>query len=263
MSRTKRFVDDVTVLDSPSVKTLNEFTSFFEQASRTVSFREALIEAGVDAEYVVSHANVVATRAKNNGVLSKLNITEDDARIIAGYTVEVPSHRGVSMYTVLNSTLRGNRSVPSMTKIRNLFVLFLSSLRKLPRVTRPVVYRGINVGINLDRVVSRVVSFMSFASTSCDRSVANGFVGSGSGTLLILRGDCIGYDLSELSEFPLEREVLLEPETRYMVSSVVHPGITCADCQYVMSSPILQSITPMRGLYNYYTMKYKILGGDI
>ena len=213
------------------------------------SFRDALIEAGANADFVIRNANTVVSRLQGNlGTL-----TEDEARVIAGYTVEVPEGQGESMYTVLNTALRGDRSMSSMMRIRDLFMMFLGALRKLPLVEIPVLHRGIDVHIDL---TGQTATFSAFTSTSASKNVAREFVGrQGSGTVLTFE-HCFGYDISKFSLFPQEQEVLIEPETKFLILSVEPGTITTASCDHIPSMPILQGITSMRHTYDYLCQKW-------
>ena len=96
-SRTARFVERNVSESSETVDSLISMESFLSQVPDGIDFTEALMYAGVDPDYVIKKAQPVVKRAAENGVLKKLNITEEEALIIAGYTVE-GAPGTVSMY---------------------------------------------------------------------------------------------------------------------------------------------------------------------
>jgi len=195
-------------------QSLNDKVCFLAETPNEIDFRQALTTARLDADYIISQANIVVARAKSDRTLERLCLTENEARVIASYTLDVPRDKGMSVSFALNRVLRGDRSDESFRSIRNLFVMFLRTLRKLPQVRKDEVYCGIELTAGSEIRMDQVITMYGFTSTSYDLNVLNG---RRRGTLLVLKGPYIGYDLSPLSVFPMEKELLLEPDTKFRV----------------------------------------------
>jgi len=244
MSRTGRFIESASPSSaSGRIASLNEFTSFFSSVPEDINFYEALKTAKVDAESVIDRAKAVVKRASENGSLGKLGIDEKDALVIAAYTVESSGGR-LSMYDALNRTLRGAHTESTLEPIRPLLVLFLRTLRKLPMVTKTKVYRGIDVSLGHSVKTDDVTTWWAFTSVTWNMDITNTFVGSTGGSLFIIEGSCSGYDLSVLSAFPGECELLLEPETRIRTTGVVKLGssATLIQCKPEPSVPVIEEL---------------------
>ena len=244
-SRADRFVERSVSSSSGPIAPLNTMESFF---SNEIFLEEALSFAGVDAEYVIGRAMPAVKRAAGNGVLRRLNLTEEEALVIAAYTVE-GRPGSLSMYDVLNRTLRETRDPRSMKRIRMLLVIFLRALRKLPVVEKDRVYRGIDVNLGPSLKSGSTVTWWGFTSVTWNVEITNTFVGRTGGSLFQIEGSCKGYDISELSVFPAESELLIEPETRIKINAVIKMGASASmmQCSIEPSELILQRVVPSNG----------------
>jgi len=236
-----RFIETNLSGGSGSMVSLNVFERRIrELIPSSIRLYDALSRAGVNVDYTMNHARSILCRIKSQGLVSKYRLTDDEAMCIAAYTIEV--HSGQSMYTVLNRVLRSPRSESSLIPIAPLLVLFLRSLRKLPLVEKTDLYRAIDVTLTMNKGPSM---WWAFTSTTWNMDVTNTFVGSHGGSLLIIKGNCKGYDVSEFSEFPAEKELLIEPETRFNVSSLVRlGGGLVVQCDISPSQPVLLNLAP-------------------
>ena len=82
--------------------------------------------------------------------------------------------------------------------------------------------------------------FWPFTSTSDDESVANGFIGNGTGTKFKIEGDNLwGYDIT-LFNVCKEKEILLEPESKYVVENIKEGNIIEVTCKLIDKPQILQ-----------------------
>ena len=244
-SRAARFVERSIPVSAGQVVSLNTMEAYFSQVPAEIDLNEALVCAGVDADHVIESALRAVRRATANGMLEKLNLTENEALTLAAYTVEGRSG-SMSMYDVLNRTLRETRDKVSMVRIRSLLVLFLRSLRKLPLVEKEKVFRGIDVNLGKSLEAGTRVTWWGFSSVTWNAAATNTFVGTTGGSLFLVEGRCRGYDLSVLSVFPDEAELLLEPETVVQIAAVVNLGPTASliQCNIVPNKPVLQRIAP-------------------
>jgi hypothetical protein len=173
------------------------------------------------------------------------NITKEDAYIICSYTCE-SKEREYSPYKILNRNLVSNDRQNGVKNISQYLYIFLKSLRKLPRYypENKVLYRCLTCQVNLSEGNNNTVSykignkktFWGFTSTSSDVKMTYSFLkkeeNNKTGTIFSLSGDVWGYDIEPFNYFH-EKEILLEPERKYIISNVIPPvnndiiNITC------------------------------------
>ena len=167
------------------------------------------------------------------------NITKDDAYIICAYTCE-SKEKKYSPYKILNQNLVSDDRKNSIENISKYLYIFLKSLRKLPRYypikPNKYLYRCISHKVNLakdpfnDKLVPYIngnkKTFQGFTSTSSNpKSTYNFLEKDGkfkTGTIFLLGGDIWGYDI-ELFNYYGEKEILLEPEKKFIVENVLPP----------------------------------------
>eukprot|EP00727_Mastigamoeba_balamuthi_P009294 m51a1_g4988 putative nod3 protein (973) ;mRNA; f:89665-94366 len=158
--------------------------------------------------------------ARAQGALPETLSTEQ-ATAVALYTWHDVDSPRRSPYAIVNEALMTGSGLGAA---RGLAWWVLTSLRRLPRVhPSPGVYRGIRTRVSTGEYkAGEEVTWGAFSSTSTDVKATEAFVGA-KGTFFEALG-CWGYDLSDLSLFPSESEVLLEPGTRLRVESVIDRG---------------------------------------
>ena len=145
--------------------------------------------------------------SRNARLDSMKTLKKDEAAAILLYTLEW-NPREESLYHILNKTLssrdRDRKLEPWLLFLR----LLLVALSKLPLVENTTVYRGIPS--LADYSGKQEVTWYSFTSTSSDEQVARGFCSKkgDASTLFVIRVRS-GRDLSGLSIYPQEKEVLL------------------------------------------------------
>ena len=220
---------------------LNTMAPLFASCPLEQNLANALSFVGVSTDEVMQKASEIVMSAVQRGVLERLKLDFEEALCIAAYTVE--TKKGPSMYRAMNDILRQKHTKESLLPLWPLLVMFLKALRKLPRVKKNVVYRGVNKDLGEQLQNGTTATWWGFTSTSWDMESTNNFISS-NGSLLILDGPCEGYDLHELSEFPTEKELLLEPETRFRIEGRVNMGKTCIQCKIVPCEPVLVSLIP-------------------
>lgn len=105
----------------------------------------------------------------------------------------------------------------------------MTALRKLPRSTGLTLYRGLKCGIKLSEDYYRkwnVVTWQDLTSTSKDMEVVETFLAEGSksgkaeGTMFIIE-NAWGYDIKNYSLTKNKEEIILEPERKFIVTSVI------------------------------------------
>ena len=163
------------------------------------------------------------------------NITKEDAYIICSYTCE-SIDREYSPYKILNKNLVSNNRQNGVNNISKYLYIFLAALRKLPRYypENKMLYRCLTCKVNLSENNKEIVpykignkkTFWGFTSTSPDPNMTYSFLKAKeqmkTGTIFSLSGDIWGYNI-ELFNFFHEKEILLEPERKFIVSNVLPP----------------------------------------
>ena len=190
------------------------------------------------------------------------NITIEDAYIICSYTCE-SEERAYSPYRILNQNLVSNNRQKGVNNISKYLYIFLKSLRKLPRYypEKKVLYRCLTCQVNISEdekdknIVSYAIgnkkTFWGFTSTSPDPNMTYSFlkdtvnemnekISMKTGTVFTLGGDVWGYNI-EIFNYYHEKEILLEPERKFIVTNVLPPlnGITNINCNILKTGLIL------------------------
>ena len=248
-----RFIETQRIEDCKDKKSLTCFASFLMKVPEPINFYEALVLSGADAPFIFKKAREVLDRVRENGVMKQYGLTEDEVMVIAGYTAE---RQEKSMYTRLNNVLRGEHDEEHLESIRPLLVLFLRALRKLPIVEVPEVYRGSSRDLKLEEHFGEFVTWWGFTSTTVNINVTNIFIQNTYGSnLMILKGPCKGYDLTPLSVYQGEQEILLEPETKLKVTGYVSLfGGACVQMEVQPHEPKLLDLAPAKsssGFFDY------------
>ena len=173
------------------------------------------------------------------------NITKEDAYIICSYTCE-SEDRTYSPYRILNQNLVSNNRQNGVNNVSKYLYIFLKSLRKLPRYypEKKVLYRCLTCHVILSEdnnnnkvpyVIGNKKTFWGFTSTSTEAKMTYSFLKEKAsiktGTIFSLTGDIWGYNI-ELFNYFNEKEILLEPERKFIVSNALPPlndviNITC------------------------------------
>ena len=143
-------------------------------------------------------------------------------------------------YRIIN-----RRNFAEMQRASGLLYLVMTALRKLPRVTGRMLYRGVRGEVSLDKDhyhKGNVVTLPALSSTSPDMEVTKAFLARGSkggeatGTLHIIDKGW-GYDIQLYSLFPDEEEILLEPERQFRVVSVIKAALTIINLE-MLDTPL-------------------------
>ena len=187
------------------------------------------------------------------------NVSLDDAYIICSYTCESYDTK-YSPYKILNQNLVSNNRKQGVVNISKYLYIFLKSLRKLERYypinQNRYLYRCISHKVRIekdpknDKLIPYVngiqKTFWGFTSTSINPKMTLNFLGKKNylktGTIFTIGGDVWGYDI-KLFNYYNEEEILLEPETKFIVDSVLPPvnDIINIICKTLKSPLILDS----------------------
>jgi len=244
-------------------ESLNNFEFLFKNYEfKSPTLKEALIDMFENAQLskensieIYDHLILSCTnRIDNNwNLIKKENkyLSREDALIISSYTYEPKKkYEKYSPYRLLNSNLIETNRKNGVINVEKYLFIFLRALRGLKRCHKNCLFRGITCKVKLEKdpdnikyipyVKGNEKIFWPFTSTSDDESVANNFLGNGIGTKFKIEGDNLwGYDIT-LFNVCKEKEILLEPETKYVVESIKEGNIIEITCKLIDKPKILK-----------------------
>ena len=151
------------------------------------------------------------------------NLDEDSCFAIVAYSMDngTQDHAN-NLFFALNKALRDRKTHPENFESWKGFLYFLiAALEQLPKVNTTV-YRGGNSGLHQAVVSShyslgRPIQWAGFSSTSTRSVNAKQFIKKDEGVLFNIKV-MSGRDIGPWSFFPREDEVLLVPNTRFVVT---------------------------------------------
>ena len=253
----------------------NYIDLFFEFKANPPNLKEALyqlfISGGVPENEINDYINDIFKKANsvfdNNDRKKKILekypfMTLEDAQIITSYTCEAKKHM-YSPYLIMNKNLVKDDRKQGIENVSKYFYLLLITLRKLPRYyPKNQLYRCIPKKVTLYNPsnkkfvpyeIGNQKTFWAFTSTSLKFENSYKFLGKNndiddeeykSGTIFSLSGNIWGYDITVLSHYPKEEEILLEPERKYIIKEVIPNvnDITIIRGEFEDTSIILQDI---------------------
>ena len=206
------------------------------------------------------------------GELDAPGLSASDVSVVLCYTYEWDAKelgKGTSPYRVLNNSLSVDRSNAALKKTRGFLFLLLQTLRKLPRFVPEShsLYRGLKILVQTEAgpkspaatqhtqqpqpsqpsqplyAVGRTKTWWAFTSTTTSLEVTQTFLGKTGGTLFVLGGEVWGYDISVFSDFPDEKEILLEPERKLRVTSTNKEGqLITVDAEMLDTAVIMSAV---------------------
>ena len=239
-------------------ESINKYKNIFANyESNSPTLSEALIQmfesCELDNDKVKDLTDDILSKCKKGidpdfNIIKKKyeNITKEDAYIICSYTCE-SKERKYSPYRLLNQNLVSDDRKNGVINISKYLYIFLKTLRKLPRYypKTKYLYRCLTIKVNTskdpnnEKIIPYITgikkTFWGFTSTSPDAKLTYSFLKKEeklkTGTIFRLGGDIWGYDI-ELFNFYKEKEILLEPERKFIVDDVLPPlndviNITC------------------------------------
>jgi predicted RNA-binding Zn-ribbon protein involved in translation (DUF1610 family) len=242
---------------------LNNFEYLLKQySSKTPTIEEALIElfrnggaSPNEAKEIYNHLKIMCDKKINDNwdLIKQENkeISKDDAFIVSSYTYE-PKHmyREYSPYRLLNTNLVSNDRKSGIINVEKYLFLFLRALRRMKLSKKPYLYRCISCKVKLENdpnnskyipyKVGNEKIFWPFTSTSYDENVSEKFLDNGKGTKYKIEGDDLwGYDIT-LFNVCNEKEVLLEPERKYVIEEVKNGIVTEITCKIIGNPKVLE-----------------------
>jgi len=204
------------------------------------------------------------------------NITKDDAYIICSYTCESKEtengeeYSRYSPYRLLNQNMISNDRKKGINNISKYLYILLNSLRKL-EIYQPynnTLYRCITNQVKLlpdpnnDKYVPYIIgnqkTFWGFTSTSPNPTMTYGFLKEDikdqkikTGTIFVLNRYIWGYDITLFNAYN-ENEILIEPERKFKIISVLPPinGIITIHCNILKTPLIIDDYNISEKIYN-------------
>ena len=227
----------------------NYIDLFFEYKENPPTLKEALnqlfISGGVPENELNEYIEDILRKV--NKVLDDSNrkvkiknkypkIILEDAQIITSYTCEAKKCQ-FNPYIILNKNLVSDDRKQGIQNVSKYFYILLMALRRLPRYyPGKQLYRCIKKKVDLydqfnknyvPYVLGNEKTFWAFTSTSLNSKTSYKFLGKSNsndefktGTVFSLSGNIWGYDITVLSYYPKEEEILLEPERKYIIKEI-------------------------------------------
>lgn len=233
--------DDYNDDDYDDCDTCN-YDDLYPQNYKPPGMEEALVEAGLDEEDAGEVVRACSRVGKGARVFG--GFTRRDAEAVALCTFDFGVHKfEENPYRIVNKALtRPAGYEEEMRKASGLLYTMMSALRKLPRVTGRMLYRGTRERIEMGRYrEGRIVMWPGLSSTSPNINTVKKLLSKGRGgnrgTLFIIE-DGWGYNLRPYSLFPDEEEILLEPGRCFRVKGVIESETTIIHMK-MLSTPLI------------------------
>ena len=253
--------------DNDKEESINNYKNLFlDYEKKTPSLKEALIQMFKSAKLDDQRANFFVRdiidkcedkiNQRYNNIKNKYNnITKEDAYIICSYTYQLEED-DFSPYKLLNKNLVSDDRQNGIRKISKYLFILLKTLKKLPRYypKNKYLYRCIDCHVKLSAepkkpkfvpyIIGNKKTFWGFTSTSTEPEEAYKFLTQDKeGTIFRLEGDLWGYDIGLFSYYQKEKEILLEPERKFIVEDILPPlkGIINITCTILKTNSILSS----------------------
>jgi len=249
-----RFVtrEDDAIADESKLQRVGDIVHFYGLGYKRPTLLEALKEAEIDeAETIVEMCMTQALRAGQEGALRETQLRAEDAAALTLWSVSFGDseiEEGRNPFKHINNALV-ERAAVKLHKCRGVIFLLLFAMRGLPRVTPPVLYRGILCRVDVTKYKpGSVITWHSFSSTTTNLEVAQQFqtnkrTGKCEGTLFCIHG--WGCNIKPFSCFPHEEEVLLEPEIDLKVVSISESeGLLTIELEMVPCPLLLEKLIP-------------------
>eukprot|EP00438_Fugacium_kawagutii_P011578 Skav212066 [mRNA] locus=scaffold2639:76303:86913:- [translate_table: standard] len=169
------------------------------------------------------------------------NLSQDECAIITLYTMEMyPPDK--SLYFVLNEALRAQKR-EKVKPWRDVILLLLTAMKKLPPVQDRVVHRAVKVHARdlgtlatcKQATADEEFMWAGFSSTTTHVGSMQDFLGTTGGRtnwVLHLSPNFHAVKIQDFSLFPTENEILLPPNMEFRVKSVLDCGndLTMVQC---------------------------------
>ena len=240
--------------ESDAVDSVDQATQLFAGFARSPPTIEKALESMEYEKAKELARHFMEKAAEKLKELDAPGLTVEDIAAIFCYTFEWDADtfgEGESPYRKLNNSLSVNRGNAALKKTRGFLFLLLQALRKLPRFIPEshALYRGLRVLVQTEidpefperkpYAAGNEKTWWAFTSTTTSLEVTQAFLEATGGTLIVLGGNPWGYDISILSDFPGEKEILMEPERKLRVTNVYKEGQLITVNAEMLSTPVV------------------------
>lgn len=209
---------------SPSNRGLSRFTEVNSAPDNAPLFNDYLNESigSIEDSLKNLHSQIsdleghINHAKKNCHYPNDHKLTRDEAAAVYLYTMEWTANTE-SLYSIFNRDLR-TKDRSKMRVWLPFLKLLMVALDKLPS-KRITIFRGLRTDVS--KFYTEGKEFVWASATSCTRSInmACNFFANSNERCTMFRIDVMnGKDISALSHFKLEEEVLLRPGTRFRVT---------------------------------------------
>ena len=255
-----------------SLCVLAGFTGLYDTVYQRARIHDAGIEAGLRTDQAVRVSTTCADHAQKYVSEHQLPayLSAEDIEGIALYTFEFDAKNSEQNPERLINSALYTKKFDRIAKVKSLMYIVLSSLRKLPVLKGPMLFRGVRGPAKLDvsqYYEGNTVAWPEITSTTKSIEVVKAFLtetynssSSSSrwrsatstksmcpvprGTIFVIDGGW-GYDIQEYSLNPEYEEVVLEPDRQFVVKSVI-PGEVAMIYLEMVNTPVpLESKMPL------------------
>ena len=202
----------VSPLDSLLDSTPDDFYMTLDEAVKKAKFKGG-------SYAMLRECREKAEKLEKKGFLAEIGMSTEEAAAIFVYTYEGEGYR------TINKVL-ATRNIEALFNLRGYIFHLLNALRKLPRYRKKkVLYRGIDGGsVNWgedNHAVGCTLTWPAFTSTTATERVIKDFVQYTLKPVVFeIRGEFNGCSISDFSFIKDEDEILLEPETQFVIKEV-------------------------------------------
>ncbi|XP_056609475.1 T-cell ecto-ADP-ribosyltransferase 2-like [Triplophysa dalaica] len=146
------------------------------------------------------------------------SVPQDD--LTKNHLIAIRVYTGKKVYSEFNNAIRNGKQSYRQLAFGwySLYFLLTEALRILKRTQKECIktYRGTRVSFTQSDVFKKEIRFGSFASSSLDQNDAKNF-----GILSCFEiYTCLGADVTKYSEHPREKEVLIPPYEKFIVTAI-------------------------------------------
>ena len=169
----------------------------------------------------------------------------------------------LSPYLILNSNLESNDRENGIKKVSKYFFILIKSLRYLTPINtdEEILYTADIKKLNIKNSKKDELNYIPYKKgniktfwgfTSAIQELSDEFLKINGfkkiGTRFIIHGDFIGYDISVFSCLDKsEKEILLEPETKFkVISSFKFNGVIDVNCKVLKKTLVLEDILKLK-----------------
>lgn len=169
-------------------------------------------------------------------------LTVDEHLALRLYTLEWPK-QNESVYTVLNKALRDPKRAASLPPWFQFLALILTGFSKLPKTDMCTVYCGVRLNLRDKYKPGKRIVWWGFSScTTTIEALEDKFLGkTGPRTLFTVESDG-GKEISYLSFYPDEKEILFTPGREFEIIGSIDMGSDLSMVQLKETKPEVPNI---------------------